>query len=104
MQLDTTCTTAGRFFTPEQYESVASAIEPISQGEGRRIFSGKDTGSCRRADMACRIGIRKTDAYVRELIDIRCVVERTTVAADVGPAQVINEKEYNVRLTRFSER
>ena len=84
--------------------TVTSTIQPIGPIQGRRVFAGKDTCSGRRTDMAGRIAASKSNSFFRESIDVRRVIERTAEAAHVGPAQVIDKKEYDVRLARFGKR
>ena len=78
--------------------ALGAAAEPFRQIGAGRIFSGQDTGSARRADMACGIGVIKAHAFLSQAIDVRCFVECASVASDITPTEVIYKKENDVEL------
>src|SRR5687767_8233744 len=62
-----------------------------------RISAGLKSYSSRRANRRCRIGVRKTHSLTSELVEIRCLVIRTSIATKVRPAKIIGENENYVR-------
>ena len=51
--------------------------------------------------MACCIAVSKPDSLCCELIDVRCIVKRASITANVRPTEIIDEKEDDVRLACF---
>ena len=62
-----------------------------------RVTTGHDAGPSRGTDRGRRIAVRESHSRLRQGIDVRGAMKGTAVAADVGPAEIVDEEEYEVR-------
>ena len=76
------------------------AGNPIGDVQPRRIFAGEQRRARGRADRAGRVGLREFHAVLRELVDVRRLVQIAAVAGEVGPAEVVDQNQHDVRLRR----
>ncbi len=73
---------------------IAHCINSMSGG----ILAGHQTGSTWSAVGSIGIGVHKDHAVLGQLIDVRALVIFRSHESEVGPAEVVDEKENDVRL------
>ncbi len=78
--------------------SLGASPQPLRQIRPGRIFPSQNAGPARRANMTGRVGIIKSHAFLRQTVDIRSFVKGASVATDIAPPKIINQKENNVRF------
>ena len=89
------------FFSLSRWQALPHTIDPVGQVKPRRILARHQCRPRRRADRTCRIRVGKTHSGRGQPVDVRCLVEIAAITAEVGPPQVVNEKDDHVgRLRR----
>ena len=67
--------------------------DPIGDVQPGRILARHDAGPCGGADGAGCVGVGEAHAFGGQFVNVWCFVESASVAAKVGPAQVVDEEK-----------
>src|SRR5207249_9586620 len=82
--------------------AIGTARQVGGQVQTRRRLAGEDSRPRGRADGLGAVGAGKTDALLRETIEVRSVVVLAAIAMEIVNAEVIAENEEDIRGSRFA--
>jgi hypothetical protein len=74
---------------------------PVGHQQTRGVFPGQDRGSRRRTNRAGGIRVGEPHALGGQPIDVRRPVVRAALAAQVHPAQIVDQKQHDVVALRL---
>ena len=72
--------------------------KPVGEQQARGILAGKDGGARGRTEGAGGVSIGEAHAIAGELVDMRGLIVRTPVGADVAPADIVDQEEHDVEF------
>jgi hypothetical protein len=78
---------------------VSAAGQPVGEVQPGGRFARHDAGPGGRTDVAGGVGLGEADALFGEAVDLRGFVKRTAVAAQITPAEIVDEKQDDVGRT-----
>ena len=80
-----------------------AVVDPVGHANPGGIFSAHDAGTGRRTDRTGGVGVGEQHPLRRQPVEVRGLVEGAAHAADIPPAHVVHQDQYDVRMSLHSE-